>query len=252
MSVRAQIRDDFIRRLFAVAISVGFAATMTKMEWVENGSFPNKPEWEQLSILFTGLVATVLSWDGYLVSIKSKPLNGFGRFSIDILLVFIYMFFLISSKQPGFWLPTLAVVFVLYVIWDFLTVREHMGSYNASSVPADADDTYRATTCGVLSVYVDGFLGRPNVGRGPIITLSWALYFVVLAIMNLMTAEWQVFVTCLFAIPGLILYRWDKAAKPTGASVAGFPMWRRTLTILLLLGLAALYFYMFPITPASK
>lgn len=252
MSARAQIRDDFIRRLFAVAISVGFAAALSQMDWVKDGSLPSMSEWEQLSILFTGLVATVLSWDGYLVSIKSKPLNGFGRFSIDILLVFIYMFFLISSKQSGFWLPILVVIFVLYVIWDFLTVREHMRSYNASSVPTDADDTYRATTWGVLCVYMGGFLGKPNVGRGPIITLSWAFYFLVLAIVNLMTAEWQVFVTCLFAIVGLILYRKDKAATPTGASVAGFPMWRRTLIILLLLGLAALYFYMFPIMPVPK
>ena len=244
MSVRAGIRGDFVRRLFAVAVSVGFAATLTEMEWVVKGSLPNKPESEQLFILFTGLVATVLSWDGYLVSIESKPLNGYWRFAIDILLVFIYMFFLISSKQPDFWLPILAVIFVLYVIWDFLTVREHMRSYNALSIPVGADETYKAPTCDVLRVYVGGFLGRPNVGRGPIITLSWALYFVVLAKMNLMTAEWQVLVTCIFAIMGLIFYRKDKAA--------GYSMWKRTLIILLLLGLAALYFYMFPVMSAPK
>jgi hypothetical protein len=84
MSTRAQIRDDFIRRLFAVAISVGFAATLIKMKWVENGSWPAYHEWEQLAILATGLVATVLSWDGYLASIEAKPLNGYGSFAIDI------------------------------------------------------------------------------------------------------------------------------------------------------------------------
>ncbi len=249
MSARAQIRDDFIRALFFVAISVGFAATLIEMDWVDNGAVPSMPEWEQLAILLTGLIVTVLSWDGYLASIKKKPLNGYARFVIDILLVFIYMFFLISSKQPGFWLPILAVVFVLYVIWDFLTVREHMGSYDASLVPAGADDMYRARASDVLRVYVGGFLSRPDTGRGPIITLSWAVYFVILARMNLATAEWQVFVTCAFAIAGLILYRWDKVANPSGASVAGFPVWRRALIIVLLLSLAAVYFVTFRVAP---
>src|SRR5260370_12000465 len=109
MSDRAKIRDDLIRRLFAVAISIGFAATLIKMGWVEKGSVPTLPEWEQLCILLTGLIATVLSWDGYLASIAAKPLIGFWRFAIDIMLVFIYMFFLISSAKPCFWLPLLAI-----------------------------------------------------------------------------------------------------------------------------------------------
>jgi hypothetical protein len=44
---------------------------------------------------------------------QEQPLNDYARFAIDILLVFIYMFFLISSKRPEFWLPILAVVFFL-------------------------------------------------------------------------------------------------------------------------------------------
>jgi hypothetical protein len=247
MSTRAKIRDDFIRRLFAVAVSVGFAATLIKMKWVENGTFPAEQEWEQLAILATGLIATVLSWDGYLASIADKPLNGYGRFVIDILLVFIYMFFLISSQRANFWLPILAIIFGLYVIWDMFTVREHMRSYDLSLLPAGSDDGYRARVSDVARVYIRGFLNKRSTNRGPIITLSWAVFFAVLAALNLMTARYQVFVTCSFAVAGLILYRRDKSAARGTESVTGHSMMCRAILIGALLGFAALYFCRFQI-----
>jgi hypothetical protein len=81
--IRAQIRDDLIRRLFAVAISVGAATTLAKMEWVQLGRWPCLPEWQQLWIIIAAMTATVLSWDGYLFSIKDRPLRNFGRFAIE-------------------------------------------------------------------------------------------------------------------------------------------------------------------------
>ena len=239
MSDRARIRGDFIRLLFAVAISVGFAAVLGQMDWLKNGAFPSLSESEQLAILATGMFATVLSWDGYLASIEKKPLNGYFRYAIDIVLVFVYMFFLISSNHPNFWLPILATIFLLYVVWDLLTIREHMAQYNASLVPKGAEATYRASAGQVLRVYVDGFLDRSAVYRGPIISLSWAIYFVGLTGINLMEAKWQVFVTSAFAIAGLALYRRDKSQL--------FSMWQRVLMIALLLSLAALYFCVFRI-----
>ena len=44
---RAEARADLIRRLFAVAISVGFAATLARMTWVQNGTLPNPAELNQ-------------------------------------------------------------------------------------------------------------------------------------------------------------------------------------------------------------
>jgi hypothetical protein len=245
---RAKIRDDFIRRLFAVAVSVGFAATLIKMRWVESGSFPTIHEWEQLAILLTGMIATVLSWDGYLASIADKPLNGYWRFAIDIVLVFIYMFFLISSQRSGFWLPILAIIFTLYVVWDALTVREHMRSYDISLVPAGSGDDYRAKTSDVVRVYLRGFLNRANTNRGPIITLSWAIFFVILALLNFNNARYQVFVTCGFAILALILYRHDKVVISGAVAVRGYMMLYRSILIAGLLAFAALYFCEFRIS----
>jgi hypothetical protein len=206
MASRADIRADFIKRLFAVAISIGVATSFVGMDWVKKGSFPTLEEMQHLAVLFIGIFATVLSWDGYLASIDSKPHKGGGRFTIDIILVFIYMFLLISSEKPFLWLPLIAIIFCFYVWWDALTVREHIDKYDKSEAPAGVTDEYRASLCNIVRVYARGTIDAPTTERGPIITLSWAIYFVVLACLNLFqTARYQVFVMCGFAFVGLWL-----------------------------------------------
>ena len=113
---RAEARADLIRRLFAVAISVGFAATLARMTWVQNGTLPNPLELNQTLILGTALLAAILGWDGHLVAMTDKPLFGFWRFLVNLALVFIYMFLLMASAHPECMLWTLAVIFALYVL----------------------------------------------------------------------------------------------------------------------------------------
>jgi hypothetical protein len=127
---RAEARADLIRRLFAVAISVGFAATLARMTWVQNGTLPNPAELNQTLILGTALLAAILGWDGHLVAMSDKPLFGFWRFLVNLALVFIYMFLLMASAHPECMLWTLAVIFVLYVAWDVLTMREQISHYD--------------------------------------------------------------------------------------------------------------------------
>jgi cation transport ATPase len=119
-------RADLIRRLFAVAISVGFASTLVQMDWIKEGRLPNWIEAGQLFALVTALIATVLSWDAYLLAIEERPLTNPLRFAIDMVLIFTYMLLLIVSKHAQFFLPTLAVIFVLYVLWSILTVRDYI------------------------------------------------------------------------------------------------------------------------------
>ncbi len=238
---RARIRDDFIRRLFAVAISVGIATTLARMDWITNGTFPNPSEREQLVIMMTGLFATVLSWDGYLASIALKPIKGTLRFTIDIILVFIYMFFLISSKNTQWWLPILTIIFVLYVVWDWLTIREYIWSYDTSLDPSGESESYRAPAKDILRVYWRGFLSRPDTVRGPIITLSWTIYFGALILLNMWNTQYQVYVMTTFAILGLGFYRWDKVIKIGQDHVAGFRMSTRALIIIVLICLDGSY-----------
>ena len=140
---RAEARADLIRRLFAVAISVGFAATLARMTWVQNGALPGPAELNQTLILGTALLAAVLGWESHLLAMAEKPLFGFSRFLVNLVLVFIYMFLLMASAHPECMLWTLAVVFVLYVVWDVLTMREQIASYDPALEGAPAPSPRR-------------------------------------------------------------------------------------------------------------
>ena len=191
-----EIRSDLIKRLFAVAISVGFATALARLDWVKNGTWPSQQDYEQLSILLVGLVATVLSWDGYLASIAVKSLEKFWRFGIDIVLVFVYMLLLITSPHPYLWLPILVIIFVLYVVWDMLSILEYTNQYDTTLVGAGI--------VRVPKVYLRGLLSRAGTSRGPIATLCWGIYFIILAALNFQTAKYQVFVMCFLALLGLV------------------------------------------------
>src|SRR5262245_3075757 len=56
----ADARADLVRRIFGVAISIGFAATLSRMQWVQNGRLPEPDEFNQTLALLTALLATVL------------------------------------------------------------------------------------------------------------------------------------------------------------------------------------------------
>jgi hypothetical protein len=99
--IRAEARADLVRRLLAVAISVGVAATLAKMSWVQNGRLPDPAELNQTIALGTALAATILSWDGPLLAMPQRPLFGFGRFLVDVALVFVYMFLLMARCIPA-------------------------------------------------------------------------------------------------------------------------------------------------------
>lgn len=206
---RAKIRDDLIRRLFAVAISVGAASTLANMKWVDDGRWPLLHEYQQLSILIAAMMATVLSWDGYLWSIKKRPLRTFSRFAIDICLVFVYMFLLMTSKLLVWWLFLHALIYTLYALWDYLSVKDWL--------PKFYDEPNETTDMSVLDVYWGGLTNRIGVSCGPIITLMWGFYFWALFLGNLTDLRTRIFGTTLFVVLGLWLYRIDKAKPFTTA-----------------------------------
>jgi hypothetical protein len=86
------------------------------MPWVQNGRLPEPDEFNQTLALLTALLATVLSWDGHLLSMRYTPLFDFWRFLINIALAFIYMFLLMASVHPGCVLWTLAIIF--FFMWS--------------------------------------------------------------------------------------------------------------------------------------
>ena len=203
-------REDFMKRLFAVAVSVGFASPLTRMDWIANGTAPDKGQWHQIVILVTALLATIGSWEGYFSAIGSRPLKGVWRFFVDITLVLIYMVLLISSLHPYLFLPILVVIFILYVIWDMLTIYEHTGHYYYSV----ADNM--PNRCVVATTYWRGIFPETTekaVRRGHIITVLWALYFSGLLIMRLVLNFDNIYVMCGMASLGLLGYRKNKRTE---------------------------------------
>lgn len=230
-AVRAGIRNDFMRRLFAVAISVGAAAGLLQMDWIRGDTVPTtQKEWEQIFVFLVGLTATIASWDGYLLSIDNKPLYGIWRFVIDIALVFIYMFMLLSSGNSFLLLIVLSVIYFLYFLWDILTVREHPLKYNSHLKLKEREP---ASFADIARVYRDGFKTSGDTKRGPIITFLWMIYFLLLMAISLAGTPWyETFVASLAAFAGIVAYRADKSR------VNGFSMGRRLLIIALLLAIS--------------
>jgi hypothetical protein len=237
---RAEARADLIRRLFAVAVSVGFAATLARMAWVQNGTLPNPAELNQTLILGTALVAAILGWDGHLVEMTDLPLFGLWRFLTNLALVFIYMFLLMASGHPECMLWTLAVIFALYMVWDVLTMREQISSYD----PALAG-TARATAAQIWSVYAGGFTGAGHVAPGPAIKLAWTCYFVLLAIIGNGRAYAHIRTSCVLALIGLVGF-WIDATSRQDDGARDHPMRRRILVILGTLIAATIYFRLRP------
>jgi hypothetical protein len=213
--LRAEIRGDLIKRLFAVAISVGAATTLSQMKWVQAGRAPCMPEYQQLSILAAALWATVLSWDGYLISIAKRPLKKPSRFIIDILLVFIYMILLMTSRLLTWWLFLHALIYTLYVIWDRLSIGEYFSQFY--------DQTVKVIPETVGQVYIGGFKGLRGVSQGPVITIVWWAYFLALYLLNDLALRWmklpglneRIVGTTVLVLCGLQLYRQDKTKRYT-------------------------------------
>jgi hypothetical protein len=126
---RRDARDDFVRRFVAVAVSVGFASFLVRMQWLSEGLFPSFIEWNQLARLFTALLFIVLGWDWYHRDIGRHPGTTPLRFFVDVCVIIASLLFLISSTHEHAWLGFLVVIFALYVWWDGVT---YVGRFRVS------------------------------------------------------------------------------------------------------------------------
>jgi hypothetical protein len=212
-------RADFMKRWFAIAISVGFATALSNMPWLKNGTIfdTNLPvDWdqvEQCARLTTAVIATILSWDGYFQSIANKPLTDGPRFAIDVFLVFLYLFLLLTSKFDYFWLWIHASAFLLYCLWDFLSIRKHRHAYVTGSASTDF-------TPSVLQVYRGCLADDQDIYRGPAITLIWPIYFWSLPLAHQFILRptdreqpESAFAYAVLVIVGLFAYRHDKKKR---------------------------------------
>lgn len=209
-------RGDLIKRLFAVAISIGFGNAVAGSNWVKYGRMPSAEEGHQIAIVLVAVIATILSWDGYLTSIRNKPLKSLWRFAIDVVLVFSYMFIFITSKHSQFWLPIISFMFILYILWDIKSILEF-------------PDQYADKYVSVADVYYNGLKGSAKYNAGPVITAWWALLFFISTYLYLLQNT-DLYVTCFLAVVSLYVYRLDKRYSSADGR-RGFTFSARFLTI---------------------
>jgi hypothetical protein len=122
----ADDRKDFVRRMFAVAISVGFAGRLVQMNWIKGSQFvwPTATEWIVLLRLVVGILVVVSGWEWYHRDIRVRPLKHPWRFYIDIAVVITTILFLFASDKEEVWLSSLVLIFALYLLWDAVSALE--------------------------------------------------------------------------------------------------------------------------------
>lgn len=224
----AEFRLDLVRRLFAVAISLGVGTAIVRADWVTHGRWPHGQEVEQIAIVLLALYATVLSWDGYLMSVTRKPLNDWPRFAIDVFLVFTYMFLLVTSNNSNFWLPIVCVMYALYVLWDGLSILQFPTLFDAS-----AESKNRARVSTAVRVFTLAVVDHAGIDRGPLISLVWAIYFLLVLAMTWKFPAFNFYAAIALAAAGMTVYRTDKAKRRNG--VRGFTRFERGAAFILLL-----------------
>lgn len=218
---RAENREDFMKRWFAIALSVGFATALSRMPWLTEGRIfrPDLPiDWDQVNQGFRLVVAataTLLSWEGYLASIRSKPLTDGRRFYIDVILVTLYLILLLTSSIPYLWIWIHALTFTIYIFWDFLSIKAFPEQYIIND---------RGVYDARKKIYLGVLRGDPDIYHGPLVTLVWPIYLATTALCYQFLFDLEEksspLVTSLFFVfilYGLIGYREDKGNKMRSA-----------------------------------
>ncbi len=169
-------RSDLVKRLVPVAISVGFASRLIGTSWLVGGECPSYEEWQEIPRLLTAIVIVVIGWDWYHRDIIRRPTETLSRFVLDIIIIMLDLMFLYASSTKGLiiWSLLLAAIFILYVIWDIISIFENPIPFFKNRAP-NCPKAKTLPLC--LSVYYFGARWPTRENRGPIINIWWAIYF---------------------------------------------------------------------------
>src|SRR5690348_8390411 len=113
-------RKDLIKRLFPVAISVGFAAPLIQTGWLMAGRAPTLQEGEQFVRLSLSMFFVLMSGDWFHKDVNNIPPKTLARFLADAAIVFAYMILLILAREERSWIGSIVSIFILYIAWDVI------------------------------------------------------------------------------------------------------------------------------------
>ena len=188
--VLAYNREDFLRRFFGVAVSVGFASKIGPIfSFVLDSGIPKEKPLIEAGLLVSAMVVVVGSWQFYFKSIREKPLYYTSRFSIDITIVSFYVLLLLSTNDYVHYTTCLASIMLLYFIWDIARLFE------IKHLTGRVRDQY---------VSEDKF-------SGPAVTLWWAVTMLFVAVLGNYRQRPDAATTYLM-VGIYVLYRIDQSA----------------------------------------
>jgi hypothetical protein len=200
-TAKAQNRADFLRRLFAVVVSVGFANQLIQMDWVENGKWPDSSEGPHIIFLLLGLFLILQSWEGYFTALENRPLEKIGRFYVDVTIVFVYLLLLTISKSIAAFLLVVCAIFMLYMIWDFLTFKEYYQQYGTT------DKSFCAYQTGIHAAVRN----QASPLRHKLSTAIALVWFLELYCIYLQAKNISPYVYAVLIFVGLLGYRYDQS-----------------------------------------
>jgi predicted nuclease with TOPRIM domain len=239
-----EARKDLIRRFVAIAISVGFATQIVKMELIKHWTeaIEQWPSWwplwttipkvdgpllETMARLCTSMLVILLAWDWYDRDLRDKPLTRIGRFILDAIIVSAELVLLLSSSDPRLWAIVLIAIFAFYIVWDIFSIIDHPGAFGFD----DPRTKWRYVPRDVLYTYGGGFAGNP-LRRGPAINLTWFLYFLVVLSLLPFRGMHAPFITSLMVILGASLLWCEGVLRSDGKRLIAW--WGRIIAFLLL------------------
>jgi hypothetical protein len=192
-------RKDLIRRLVAVAISVGFASQIISLKVIDRWTSVGLDQalGTELARLTTALLVILLGWDWYDRDVEDRPLTRILRFILDAIIVMAELVLLLSSDKPGLWSSVLVIVFGLCVVWDILAIVDHPSAFGFP----DPRPTWQRVPKDILCTYIGGLTGDQRK-RGPPINLGWIIYFFLVLRVLPFSGRYVDFAICLMVALG--------------------------------------------------
>ncbi len=206
-----KFRIDFIDPLFAVAIHIGFVEGLLKEGWLEHHYFPTQlQEYASICMFIAALTVIVASWVGYHLSINNNPIIGDARFVLDVVLLILYIFLLLYFRNPSSVAILMALIFIVYTLWDYFKTREHPPKFYSDNLAPG------------LLVYLGrcilGWLNRAADEKlmGEIVTFGWTVFYILLvpvAFAPLINTHTGRILFAVFLIGVALMYRSDKHTR---------------------------------------
>lgn len=220
---QATDRADFMKRFFAIAISIGFASQLDKaFAWASAFRWPSSTELGVDCLLICAIIVSIGSWEAYFKSLKNTPLNDWPRFYSDVATVSLYVLLFKSVSNFDAFRLYLVLIYINYVIWNVLSIHINPVKYDIS------DRSFRS----VSGLFFVGFTswGKNSKVRGPFLVLFWLIVICMSMFLHELLNT-PVFWAALMLATSHIIYRMD-LGQP-------FPMWQRCARAAMVLGLVA-------------